>query len=58
MYAYRVGDGTHWSEWFHARTAANEPEPFSYIYFGDAQNPSSTPPARGGTALFMSIKST
>lgn len=38
LYAYRVGDGTHWSEWFHARTAANEPEPFSYIYFGDAQN--------------------
>ncbi|MFB6279311.1 MAG: fibronectin type III domain-containing protein [Salinibacter sp.] len=38
LYAYRVGDGTHWSEWFHARTAASEPEPFSYIYFGDAQN--------------------
>lgn len=38
LYAYRVGDGTRWSEWFHARTASGEAEPFSYIYFGDAQN--------------------
>lgn len=38
LYAYRVGDGTHWSEWIHARTAAAEPEPFSFIYLGDAQN--------------------
>jgi hypothetical protein len=37
-YAYRVGDGTNWSEWFHFRTAAASPEPFSFIYFGDAQN--------------------
>jgi 3',5'-cyclic AMP phosphodiesterase CpdA len=37
-YAYRVGDGEHWSEWFHARTAAAEPEPFSFVYLGDAQN--------------------
>lgn len=37
-YAYRVGDGTHWSEWFQFRTAAVQPEPFSFIYFGDAQN--------------------
>lgn len=37
-YAYRVGDGTHWSEWFHAQTASDEPEPFSFIYLGDAQN--------------------
>jgi hypothetical protein len=43
-YAYRVGspdaknqvDG--WSEWLHFRTASNKPEPFSFIYFGDAQN--------------------
>jgi hypothetical protein len=38
LYAYRVGDGQHWSEWFHARTASAEPEPFSFIYVGDAQN--------------------
>jgi acid phosphatase type 7 len=37
-YAYRVGDGARWSEWFHFRTAATGPEPFSFIYFGDAQN--------------------
>lgn len=37
-YAYRVGDGTNWSEWFHFRTASAENEPFSFIYFGDAQN--------------------
>jgi acid phosphatase type 7 len=37
-YAYRVGDGTNWSEWFQFRTASEEPEPFSFIYFGDAQN--------------------
>jgi hypothetical protein len=38
MYAYRVGDGTRWSEWFQFRTASQTPEPFSFIYFGDAQN--------------------
>ncbi|MDX1962335.1 MAG: metallophosphoesterase family protein [Pirellulales bacterium] len=37
-YAYRVGDGINWSEWFHFTTAADKPEPFSFIYFGDAQN--------------------
>lgn len=37
-YAYRVGDGTNWSEWFQFSTAAAEHEPFSFIYFGDAQN--------------------
>jgi 3',5'-cyclic AMP phosphodiesterase CpdA len=37
-YAYRVGDGTNWSEWFHFTTASDRPEPFSFIYFGDAQN--------------------
>lgn len=37
-YAYRVGDGVNWSEWFHFSTATAEPEPFSFIYFGDAQN--------------------
>ena len=38
LYAYRVGDGEHWSEWFHARTASDAPDPMSFIYFGDAQN--------------------
>ncbi|PSQ96798.1 MAG: serine/threonine protein phosphatase [Bacteroidetes bacterium SW_9_63_38] len=38
LYAYRVGDGDHWSEWVHAETAAAQPEPFSFIYVGDAQN--------------------
>jgi hypothetical protein len=38
VYAYRVGDGTVWTEWFHIRTASAEPEPFKFIYFGDAQN--------------------
>jgi 3',5'-cyclic AMP phosphodiesterase CpdA len=37
-YAYRVGDGANWSEWFHFTTASTQPEPFSFIYFGDAQN--------------------
>lgn len=37
-YVYRVGDGTNWSEWIQFRTASAEPEPFSFIYFGDAQN--------------------
>lgn len=37
-YAYRVGDGTNWSEWFQFSTATAEDEPFSFIYFGDAQN--------------------
>jgi len=38
LYAYRVGDGTNWSEWVHFKTASDKPEPFSFIYFGDAQN--------------------
>ncbi|WP_352423337.1 metallophosphoesterase family protein [Proteiniphilum sp.] len=36
-YTYRVGDGDVWTEWFHFRTASPNPEPFSFIYFGDAQ---------------------
>ena len=39
LYAYRVGDGEHyWSEWIQFRTAKSEPAPFSFLYFGDAQN--------------------
>jgi hypothetical protein len=37
-YAYRVGNGTHYSEWFHFKTAKSRKAPFSFIYFGDAQN--------------------
>ena len=38
LYVYRVGDGTNWSSWIHFRTPSSEPEPFTFIYFGDAQN--------------------
>ena len=38
FYAYRVGDSFNWSEWFHFRTARSEPAPFTFLYFGDAQN--------------------
>lgn len=38
LYAYRVrGDGT-WSEWLQFRTATDTFKPFSFLYFGDAQN--------------------
>lgn len=37
-YCYRVGDGANWSEWFQFTTDSHRPEPFSFIYFGDAQN--------------------
>ncbi len=38
LYAYRVGDGKHWSEWFHFQTATDKEAPFSFLYVGDAQN--------------------
>jgi hypothetical protein len=38
LYAYRVGDKTHWSEWSQFETATAESSPTSFIYFGDAQN--------------------
>ena len=38
LYAYRVGDGVNWTEYYHFKTASSEEEPFSFIYFGDAQN--------------------
>jgi 3',5'-cyclic AMP phosphodiesterase CpdA len=37
-YSYRVGDGQSWSEWFDFRTASKSAKPFTFIYFGDAQN--------------------
>nr|MCU0634727.1 metallophosphoesterase family protein [Gemmatimonadaceae bacterium] len=38
LYAYRVGDGTRWTEWFQFRTASTRKKPFSFLYVGDAQN--------------------
>src|SRR5690606_9534758 len=38
LYAYRVQGANDWSEWFHVRTASSTPRPFSFLYFGDAQN--------------------
>lgn len=38
QYAYRVGDGEVWSEWFQFTTASDAPAPFRFIYVGDAQN--------------------
>ncbi|MCX6628406.1 MAG: metallophosphoesterase family protein, partial [Candidatus Solibacter sp.] len=37
-YTYRVGDGSAWSEWNIFRTASATPDPFRFIYVGDAQN--------------------
>ncbi len=37
-YVYRVGAGAVWSEWFRVMTAAATPEPFRFLFFGDAQN--------------------
>ena len=38
LYAYRVGNGKAWSEWFQFRTASEKQEAFSFIYLGDAQH--------------------
>jgi phosphodiesterase/alkaline phosphatase D-like protein len=38
LYAYRVRGQHTWSEWFQFRTAGGEFQPFSFLYFGDAQN--------------------
>ncbi|WP_067181862.1 purple acid phosphatase family protein [Microtetraspora niveoalba] len=37
-YTYRVGDGANWSAWTDFTTAAAGFEPFSFVYYGDAQN--------------------
>lgn len=37
IYAYQIGNGKIWSEWLHFRTAPVEPQPFSFLYFGDMQ---------------------
>lgn len=38
LYAYRVGSGSHRSEWFQFRTAGNDEDTLSFIFMGDAQN--------------------
>jgi len=38
LYAYRVGSEGVWTEWYQFRTASSDTEPFSFLYFGDAQN--------------------
>jgi len=37
LYAYRVGDDQHLSEWNQFRTASEKPKPFTFLYFGDIQ---------------------
>jgi predicted phosphodiesterase len=37
-YAYRVGDGKNWSEWFQFETSSATANPFTFIYHGDVQN--------------------
>lgn len=38
MYHYRVGQGSTWSEWFTFTTGSQSDRPFTFLYFGDAQN--------------------
>lgn len=38
MYAYRVGNGAQWSEWFQFKTSSAQAGPFSFLYFGDVQD--------------------
>lgn len=38
LYSYRVKGAGTWSEWLQFRTASKDFKPFSFIYFGDAQN--------------------
>ena len=37
IYAYRVGNAKHWSEWSQFKTAAEQAEPFRFLYVGDPQ---------------------
>lgn len=38
LYAYRVGNGSDWSEWNQFKTASENPEPFKFVYLSDPQN--------------------
>lgn len=53
LYAYRVGDGAAWSEWFQFRTASAEPASFSFIYLGDSQNDTRSLWSRAIRAAFL-----
>ncbi len=37
-YSYRVGQCNNWSEWHTFTTASTNEKPFTFLYFGDAQN--------------------
>src|SRR5690554_2746286 len=37
QYAYRVGEGEHWSEWHHFTTAGTDADELTFLYFGDVQ---------------------
>jgi len=37
VYAYRVGESPHWSEWSQFKTASKKSAPFTFLYFGDVQ---------------------
>lgn len=37
-YEYRVGGAAGWSPWAEVRTATGGSDPFTFLYFGDAQN--------------------
>ncbi len=37
-YEYRVGGEAGWSPWTEVRTSTGERDPFTFLYFGDAQN--------------------
>ena len=41
VYAYCLGSGTDVTEWFTFTTASAEPEPFTFLYLGDAQGSNS-----------------
>ncbi|RPF22328.1 GH92 family glycosyl hydrolase [Myceligenerans xiligouense] len=36
-YGYRVGDAGRWSDWYEFTTASDGADPFTFLYFGDAQ---------------------
>jgi acid phosphatase type 7 len=38
VYVYRVGQGSHWSEWFRVKMPDPAREGVAFLYFGDAQN--------------------
>ena len=38
LHAYRVGSGNTWSSWYQFRTASENPNDFTFLYLGDAQN--------------------